>query len=371
MRDIMSDCLDEARVRTTADGEADATTGEHLAFCAECRRRVDEAREALAEIERLTATVPVPPTLASRVTRAVTQPHAPEGGATTLRELPRHAWRRRAWGSAIAVAAGILIIVLMMPAIDAPRQLSAAEILGRSLQTLTPAGGIERREFDLALQLPAVASIENGTYRIDELIDHDAPGRYRVSKYAPDGALLSAMSEDMVARRREVLFRVGGELFGFTFTLDPAQRRGVRDLERQHVEGVIRLLQAMAGQTVAEIDAAAGKRYVVELPSLSGGQATTGLWDLREARVVVDGESFSIVEAVASGSYLGEPFSVSFHLRRRDVRPSGAVSPREFELPHDPTVIAIAGAGTEDVARDVLTATLSELARTRHARSTP
>jgi hypothetical protein len=367
----MSDCLDEARVRTAADGEADAIAGEHLESCAECRRRVDEAREAMGEIERLAATVPVPPTLASRVTRAVTRSPAAQEGATTLRELPRHAWSRRAWGSALAVAAGILIIVFLMPAIDAPRQLSAAEILGRSLQTLTPAGGIERREFDLVLQLPTVASIENGRHRIDELIDHDAPGRYRVAKYGADGALVSAMSEDMGARRRQVLFRVGGELFGFTFTLDPTQRRGIRDLERQHVEGVIRLLQAMAGQTVAEIDAADGKRYVVELPPLSGGQATTGLWDLREARVVVDGASFSIVEAVASGSYLGEPFSVSFHLRSRDVRPSGAVSPREFELPHDPTAVAIDGAGTEDVARDVLIATLSELARTRSARSTP
>jgi hypothetical protein len=369
VKDIMSNHLDEARVRAVADGEADAAANEHVESCAHCRGRVDAAVAALGELAQLVGEGPAPPTLIPRVTHAIARSGAAEGGATTLREAPGSSFRRRAWGSAIAVAAGVLIIALVMPAIDAPRTLSAAEILGRSLQTMTPTGGTERREFDLSLHLPAVVSIENGTYRIEELIDHDAPGRYRVSTFAADGALLSTMSEDMAAGRRTVLFRLGGQAFGFRFALDPTRGRSVRDMERQHVEGMIRLLQAMAGQTVTERDAGGRRQYVVELPSVSGGGGPAALWDLQHARVVVDGASFSLVEAAASGSYLGEPFSVSFHLRRRDVRPSAEVGPGEFAAPHDPAAIPIEAVGTEDVARDILSAALGELARVTKARS--
>jgi hypothetical protein len=371
VKDIMSNCLDEARVRAVADGEGDTTANEHLESCAHCRGRVDEARAALGELARLVEEVPVPPTLIPRVAQAIARSGASDGGATTLREAPGSSFRPRAWVSAISVAAVLLIVALYLPGIDAPRTLSAAEILGRSLQTMTPTGGTERREFDLSLHLPAVASIENGTYRIEELIDHDAPGRYRVSKFAVDGALLSTMSEDMAAGRRTVFFRLGGQAFGFTFALDPAHGGSVRDMERQHVEGMIRLLQAMAGQTVTERDAAGRRQYVVELPSVSVGGGPDGLWGLERARVVVDGSTFSLVEAAVSGSYLGEAFSVSYHLRRRDVRPSAEVGPGEFQAPHDPAAIPIEAAGTEDVARDILSAALGELARITKARSAP
>jgi hypothetical protein len=371
MKDIMSNCLGEARVRTVADGEADTAAHEHVASCGYCQRRVDEARQALAEIARLAAEIEPPPSLSPRVTGAIARAGLSEAGATTLREAPAPGWSRRAWGSAIAVAAGLLIIVRVMPAIDAPRELSAAEILGRSLQTMTPSGGTERREFDLSLQLPTALPIENGAYRIEELIDHDAPGRYRVSRYAADGTLVSAMTEDVAAGRRTVLFRLGGQVFAFTFALDSSHRGGVRDIEEQHVEGMIRLLQAMAGHTVSERDAAGRRQYVVELPSVSGGSGAAGLWDLQQARVVVDAESFGLVDVAVSGSYLGDPFSVSFHLRRREVRPSADVGSSEFEPPHDPTAIAIEGPGTDDVARDLLTTALGELARRSRSRSTP
>jgi hypothetical protein len=371
MKDIMSNCLGEARLRAVADGEADTAANEHVESCRHCQRRVDEARQALAEIARLAAAIEAPPSLIPRVTHAIARSGAAEAGATTLREAPGQSFRPRAWGSAISVAAVLLIIALFLPAPDAPRELSAAEILGRSLQTMTPTGGTERREFDLSLQLPTAAAIENGAYRIEELIDHDAPGRYRVSRYAADGTLVSAMTEDMAAGRRTVLFRLGGQVFAFTFALDSSHRAGVRDIEGQHVEGMIRLLQAMAGHTVSERDAAGRRQYVVELPSVSGGGGAAGLWDLQQARVVVDGESFRLVDVAVSGSYLGDPFSVSFHLRRREVRPSAEVGPGEFDPPHDPAAIAIEGAGTDDVPRDLLTTALGELARRRRSLSTP
>jgi hypothetical protein len=359
----MANCLSTARIRAAADDEAGAVEREHLELCAECRAQVDVARRLSDELTAMATSVAVPESVRSRVGGALAR--RPErSGATTLRERPASGWTRpRLWTAGLAAAA-VLVGVMVLPPLDAPGALSAAEILDRSLQTLSPASGTELREFDLDLQLPRIASVENGAYRIEQLLDHDAPGRYRLVRYGPDGALLSAISEDPAAGLRMAAVRVDGQLFAFRFAIDPARALALRDQERHHVEAMIRMLQAAAGQTVHEMGGPDGARYVVELPQVKGASGSS-VWALDRARVVIDAGSFQILELAAAGAYMGESFSVSFRLRRRQVWPSAEVPRERFELPGEPALVTIEGTATEDLGRDLLVSALRELARMR------
>jgi hypothetical protein len=60
-----------------------------------------------------------------------------------------------------------------------------------------------------------------------------------------------------------------------------------------------------------------------------------------------------------------QPYRVSYKLIRREARAAGEASTADFQVPVDPTAIAIDGEGTANAARDVLVAALRELARTR------
>ncbi len=358
----MSKCLSDARIRAAADDEARAFERQHLEACAECRARLGAARLVSDELTRMATSVAVPDSLRDGVDRALTR-RQERAGATTLREVSGPRWSSPLWLTAGVVVTAFLVVVFVLPPLDAPRALSAAEILDRSLQTLSPASGTELREFDLELQLPRIASVPNGAYRIEQLVDHDT-GRYRFVRYASDGTLLDAISEEPAVGRRTAVVRVDGQLLAFRFTIDPGRTLALRDLERHHVEAMIRVLQATAGQSVQEVDAGGGKRYVVELPQVADASAS-GLWELGRARVVVDASDFQILEAAAAGSYMGELFSVSFRLRSRHLRPSAEVPPDRFDVPHAAAVLAIEGAGTDDLAHDLLVSTLRELLRSR------
>jgi hypothetical protein len=359
----MSRCLNEARIRAAADGEATEIERGHIEGCAECSARVTAADGAGREFAAMVSRVEPPANLTTRVARALAADH-PRAGATTLRDFPSPRWGGRVLATAGLVAAAVLAVVFLLPPLDAPRTLSAAQILDRSLRTMTPASGTELREFDLELRLPRVVANHAGTYRIEQLVDHDAPGRYRIVRYSPDGTVLSAISEEPAAGRRTAVVRADGQTFAFRFTIDPGQPLGLRELERDHVEAVIRLLQAAAGQTVSEVDTGRGRRYVVELPQVADTGAS-GFWELSRARVVVDAADFQILELTASGSYMSDPFSVSFRLRRRTVRPSTEVSADQFQIPLDPDAIVIEAPGTQDVGQDLLAGALRELVRSK------
>jgi hypothetical protein len=358
----MATCLSDAGIRAAADDEASLFERQHLKSCVACRERVNEARRAGDELMAMSRSVAVPASLRDRVGRMFTERRA-YTGATTLRQAART--RRssaRLWLTAAAAAA--LAVVVALPPLDAPRTLSAAEILDRSLQTFSAGSGTELREFDLALQVPRIATVQNGVFRIEQLVDHETPGRYRMVRYAPDGTWLDAISEDPLAGTRTALVRIDGQPFAFRFTIDPGHTLGLRDLERHHVEAMIRVLQSAAGQTVQEVDEVGGRRYVVELPQVSDATAS-GLWELSRARVVVDADEFRILELAVTGSYMAEPFSVSFHLRRREMLPSAQVASERFEVPADAGAITIDAAGTDDLGRDLLASALREVARSR------
>ncbi len=367
---MSTSCLNDVEIRAAADGEAAAPVRAHATSCAQCRARVAAAVAAIMELRTMAASVPVPPDLGARLERALARSPGDRAettavgrGSTTLRPAPAgRPWLRPAWVSGLVLAAAVVTFVFFAPFANAPATLSAAEILGRSLERWAPAAGTELLEFDLTVEVPAIAGIESGTYRIEQLIDHDTPGRHRMTRYAPGGAMIGAFSEDAAAGRRTVLVPTDSGMFAFRFAIDPQHGVSLRDIERHHVQAMLRILQTMASDTVTEGGGGAARRYVVNLPPVASAGGQT-LWQLATARVVIDAATFDVLEADASGNYMGDPFSLSFRLRRREVRPSAAVPAREFEVPATADAMVIESAGTANVPSDLFKSALNELAR--------
>lgn len=333
-------CLNDARLRAVADGEGTHGDVEHVQTCPACRGRVNEARDEIREFTRGMASIAVPPL------------PRPRAGATTLREQPSVRVRRPAWIAAGAAAAAIVLaLFVVFPSFDSGTRLNAAEILNRSLQTLAGTG-VELLNYELSLQAPRLAPADTGTFRIEQLIDHEN-GRWRYSRFAADGSLSSAIVEDPTSNRRELFVRQDGRTYRFAFTLAPDDRVPIWDAQRRYAEALIRLVQASGAKAVTTASARGEPQYVVELPEA----ASTGgspIFDVHRAKVVIDAADFHIVEFSAAGSALGDVVSIDYKLIERSVWGSLPANVT-FELPGDPASVELSADATTDIARDVLT----------------
>jgi hypothetical protein len=269
-------------------------------------------------------------------------------------------------------AAAILVVMLVVPALDGPGTVSASEVLAQSLEQLSHAAadGVELREYELALEgIPqeVMPDQENGTYRIEQVMDHGHPGRYRMSTFAADGALLSAVSEDPAAHRRTSLFRFEQQAYRFEFDVPRVPQVSLTDLERLHNEATVAVMQASGEKILRVLNGAGGKAYLVEIPQVSA-PSRAPLWDLQEARVLIDAADYRIRELSVRGMLLKQPYRISYKLIRREIRPASEVAPEEFAVPEVAGALILKGEGTQNPMRDALTVTLRELAesRTKH-----
>src|SRR5919109_1997968 len=198
-------CLNESSIQAVADGEATATEVEHVQSCEMCRRRVNETRHEMREFAREMSAVSTPRLKLRR------------GGSTTLRPDAVRP-RKPAWiFVGVASAAVILALFVVFPAIDQRGRLNASEILNRSLATLS-GDGVELLKYHLTIDAPRMAPAETGEAVIEQLIDHES-GRWRFTRFAADGSLLSGIAEDPAAAAREVFIREGGRSFRLSFYL--------------------------------------------------------------------------------------------------------------------------------------------------------
>jgi hypothetical protein len=353
-------CLNEIEVQAVVDGEASDASQAHAAQCAGCRDRVEARRGDMMALSALmSAGSETAPDVHARMRDAIAAGgHA--RGATTLRAQPRQSWHRPGWVSAAATAAAIAIVVfLILPRFGAPTTLSAAEILGRSLQTLSGTTGVETLEYDLFItgEMPA-------PHRIEQLIDHDQPGRYRFSNYGPDGVLESSIGQDGHGGRRFVLIRVDGRNYIINMASAGEVRLSLPEMRQALVETAITMMQATSDPHLLIEDTPTGRNYVVEVPPVT---PTSGAapFDLYQARAVIDEGDFTIRELEARGSLLKQPFSVSFKLLRRSVRPSSEVAAHEFEIAAGPTDVVLEGDSTNNPVADVVTTLLREIGRAK------
>ena len=365
------DCLNTAGIQAVADGEGTDDLQRHAASCARCAGRVRERQLAVAGLtDALRGATDLPDHLRRRIDAALASGRA--GGATRIRTADAPRRHRAFWSGAIAVAATLLAILLVAPMIDEPVTVSASEILAASANRLAApvTGGVEVLEYELAVDgVPRelIPDQANGTYRVKQVIDHDRPGRFRFTSYAPDGRVLSSVAEDPVNGRRTTFVRIDDQRYRFEFTLPANAPISLPEMERLHMQASIGMMQASGDQHLQTIETSSGKVYRIEVPRMSADKVS-GVWDLTEAQVSIDADDYRILELSVKGAFLKRPYSVSFKLIERSVEAAGELDPSEFEVPQDPGALALHGEGTAIPIRDTLILALRELARARQAR---
>jgi hypothetical protein len=360
-------CLTDAEIQAVVDREAPEDVRTHAETCVRCRDRVREREtlaNALAQIINMSASVP--PAVRRRVQLALS--NLSSAGATRLRAGadPGGSRRRALWSMAAVAAATVIAVVFVAPMVKGPATVSAAEILARSANRLAErvTSGVELLEYELTLDgvtREMMPDHQNGSYRVKQVIDHDTAGRYFVATYDPDGRILSSIAQDPAAGRRVVSARLEDVPYRFEFTLPKGVTLSPPEMERLHMQASVALMQASGNQQLQIVESPAGRRYRIEVPQVSG-ETSGAFWDLTEARVVIDASDYHIVEFAVSGTFLKQPYSVSYRLINRTVT-AGAAEPGLFDAPEDPGAITITGKGTVLPARDVLVAALEELAR--------
>ena len=85
------------------------------------------------------------------------------------------------------------------------------------------------------------------------------------------------------------------------------------EMQRLHMQASIAMMQASGNQLFDTIDGPNGKLYRIEVPRVSG-PGNSPIWDLNEARVVVDARDYAITEFAVSGTFLRQAYSLSYKL---------------------------------------------------------
>ena len=368
-------CLDSAQIQAVADREAAEDVRAHAASCARCAQRVREREGAMAAlVAAVTAPVEVPQHVAQRMEAALSGALA--SGATRLRsDATARTWsarRRTAWSAAVAAAATLVGVLFIAPLFRDPTVVSASEILAASARRLaqSPTTGVEVLEYELVIDgVPKemMPDHPDGAYRVWQAIDHDTPGRFRFASFGPDGRLISSIAQDPAQHRRVMVVTLEGQPYRFDVTIskdaaDVAARNGAP------AHGGVDHDDAGERQSAPRrsIETPEGRQYRIEVQHLSA-PAASPVWDLTEARVLVDAADYRITEFAVTGTFLKQPYSLSYKLisardRRATSRPTRSKCRRNqgrFSCPAKARSVP---------ARDAMVLALRELARLKQAR---
>jgi len=351
-------CLNDERLQALADGEGRDDDRAHAASCAACGARL-RARTALMTSIETSLNPPVDLPASFRLKA---------DGATRLRALPDT--RRRWIYTAAAVAASLVAVLFVLPIVrTSDTTVSASEILAKSVTQLSAVRrGIEVMEYELVLggvPKEMVPDQVDGTYRVWQAIDHDVPGRFRFASFTADGQAISSIAEDPIGKRRVAAFRSEGQAYRFDVTLPSGPRNlSLPEIEQLHMEASIAIMQASGNQLLETIDGPNGKLYRIEVPRLAS-PGSNPVWDLTEARVLIDSRDYSVVEFAVQGSFLKSPYSLSYKQIRHVV---GASLPADaFTVPPQPGEIVVTGEGTAVPTHDIVVLALRALAQAKRA----
>ena len=375
-------CLNDIQIQALADGEGTPEAARHAAACTPCAARLrDRERTMIAIHDAIDVPVALPAPLARRIDDALRPPStlpgpgaaAPvPGGATRLRADAGSGGRRWIYSGLAAAAATLIAVLFVAPALRRPAAtVSASEILAKSATQLsaTPASGVEMLEYELVLDgVPKemLPDQVDGSYKVRQAIDHGVPGRFRFASYTPDGRMLTSIAEDPLARRRVAAFTAEGQPYRFEMSL-PAEspHMSLPEIEQLHMQASITLMQASGNQLLETIDGPNGKLYRIEVPRVAG-PGTNPVWDLTEARVLIDARDYRVTEFAVRGSFLKQSYSMSYKLISRVIAPS--VKPEVFSVPSQPGEIVVHGEGTTVAAHDVVVLALRELTKMKQGR---
>lgn len=321
----------------------------------------DKSRERLVETVRgaLGAHDPEPARLAAMWTHIAT---TSVRGGTTLREGNG---RLRWWiaGTALAAAAAALILIVVLPTIDRRTTVSAAGILGRSRAALSaPATGIEVLTYDLSVDgvLGALLpSEQTGRLTVEETIDHDHPGRYRLRKLASDGEVVGAVADDSVRGTRARYVRAHGRGYLLRFTSADAAAFSLPAVKRMALQAFITLMQAEGNQALREVTREGETCYEITIPQADG--VSDALVSLSHARALITAADARLVEFSAAGEIAQRPFGIEFTLRARELRSASSVTDADFDIAARPGDIVLQGSASSNPMWDVVERVLAAI----------
>ncbi len=101
------------------------------------------------------------------------------------------------------------------------------------------------------------------------------------------------------------------------------------------------------------------------MPSVTG-PGSNPVWDLSEARVLIDARDYRVTEFAVRGSFLKQPYSMSYKLLSHVM--SASVGADAFEVPSQPGEVVITGEGTSMPTHDVVVLALRELTKLKQAK---
>lgn len=364
-------CLTDTQIQAVVDNEAAEVLRAHAATCLRCGERVREReRWMTAIVQDANSAGEIPPEVSRRVADALAD--TANRGATRLRQVDARPalWRPAVWSGGVVVAAATLIaVVFVAPMFKERSTVSASEILAKSAVRLAQRvnTGVEFLEYELTLDgVPREMMPDHvdGAYRVKQVIDHDTKGRYFVATYGPDGQMLSAVAQDPASHTRVMAVRIENQPYRFEVTVPGNVALSPPELERLHMEACVAMMQASGNQQLQVIDTGAGRQYRVEVPQVSA-ETPNAVWDLSEARVVIDADDYHIVEFAVKGSFLKQPYSVRYRLISRAIASHVTVQESDFDVPFEAGAVTIRGDGSAVPARDLVVLALRELARAK------
>jgi hypothetical protein len=340
----MSRCLSDDELQAIADGESRSDSHPHTTECPRCAGRLEARRRMTGRLVDAAGTEGLPDAvrdaMRARLDRGAAG--APRG-ATTLRPV-RHAlgW---VWAGGAALAIALLFFLVVVPGVDRQTTVSAAEILGRSRTALgAHVTGIEVLTYDLALEGllgDLIPQDHAGRFTVEETIDHDREGRYRIVKLAANGQVVEGAADDALRRTRVRYLRANGNGFLFRFTAEEPTALSAPALKRAVLQTLITLMQTSSGQTLRELQRDGEACYQVEIRE---SLVPAGLpFALERARAVVTAADARLVEFSAAGSVADRPFTIDFALRSREMRPAESARDGDFDIAAQPGDVVLEG----------------------------
>ena len=355
----MSRCLTDEEVQAIADREARPELVAHVERCRGCAERLGARTRLIGRAIDAVGVGEISPnarrTIRARLDRAAAD------GATTLRPvLPARRWM---WALPLTASAAILLVVYVLPGIDRRTTVSAAEILGRSRSALAaPASGVEVLTYDLEVAgvlADLIPEEQGGRFTVQELVDHDHDGRYRIVKLTSGGQIVGGAADDPLRGTRVRYMRANGRGYLLRFNGAEPAALSIPALKRTALQTFIGFMQASSTQTLREVQRGADACYQIDIP---GGAMVSGTFvALDSARAIVTIADSRLVEFSASGRLADRPFMIEFSLLTRDIRPGASTKDDDFDIAPRAGDVILQGNASQNSLWDVVTRALGAI----------
>lgn len=355
----MSRCLSDSELQSIADHVARPDHVAHAQACGPCGERLAARIRLISRVVEAAGTGDLPDGVRQAVRARLAGASA--GGATTLRPIRRvPKW---AWATPLAMAAAIALVVIVLPGLDRRTTVSAAEILGRSRTALAaPVVGIEVLTYDLDLAgvlADLVPEEQAGRFTVQELVDHESDGRYRIVKLDARGRVVAGAADDPLRGTRVRYMRANGRGFLLRFEGAEPVALSLPALKRTALQTFIGIMQASSAQTLEQVPCGNDTCYQIDVPAHA--VPAGGLVALDSARAIITMAEAQIVDFSASGRVAERPFTMHFSLRSRELRPAGSARSGDFDIAPEPGDVVLQGNASKNPVWDVVARALGAI----------